>query len=60
MDSKDNKEDKTREEADMTLSPFFSYLCNSANSKPPVSMLLLLIMPLLMLAHESIPHTEYI
>ena len=23
MDSKDNKEDKTREEADMTLSPFF-------------------------------------
>ena len=51
VDGKDNKEDKTREEADMTLSPFFSYLCNSANSKPPVSMLLLLIMPLLMLAH---------
>ena len=24
VDSKDNKEDKTREEADMTLSPFFS------------------------------------
>ena len=24
LDSKDNKEDKTREEADMTLSPFFS------------------------------------
>ena len=23
MDSKDNKEDKTREEADMTISPFF-------------------------------------
>ena len=23
VDSKDNKEDKTREEADMTLSPFF-------------------------------------
>ena len=23
MDGKDNKEDKTREEADMTLSPFF-------------------------------------
>ena len=24
VDGKDNKEDKTREEADMTLSPFFS------------------------------------
>ena len=33
MDDKDNKEDKTREEADMTLSPFFS---KSVQSGPKV------------------------
>ena len=32
MDGKDNKEDKTREEANMTLSPFF--FSKSAQSSP--------------------------
>ena len=34
VDGKDNEEDKTREDADMTLSPFFSKIVQSGPSDP--------------------------
>ena len=35
VDSKDNKEDKTREEADMTFSPFFFQKCPKRSKTDP-------------------------
>ena len=37
VDGKDNKEDKTREEADMTFSPFFPKSSNVVQKWPKVS-----------------------
>ena len=37
VDGKDNKEDKTREEADMTLSAFFSKISKQVQKCPKVS-----------------------
>ena len=35
VDGKDNKEDKTREEADMTFSPFFLQNCPKQSKSDP-------------------------
>ena len=35
VDGKDNKEDKTREEADMTFSPFFFQKCPKRSKSDP-------------------------
>ena len=35
VDGKDNKEDKTREEADMTFSPFFFQKCPKRSKTDP-------------------------
>ena len=35
VDGKDNKDDKTREDADMTFSPFFSLKCPKRSKSDP-------------------------
>ena len=60
LDHKDNKEDKTREEADMTPSPVFQKSSNVAQNCPKSALLLLLLLLLLFIVDFFLGHPVHL